>query len=122
MLIFLVALLLGAALFTDGSYRPFVKLTPQDISSVTIQLASGEAHRFQDTASIHAAVLVLQQINILFSADPQGDALATVEVEFTTGQAARLILYAHCLSIDDKSYSLSASASEALLSGLKAIR
>lgn len=122
-MIFLVALLLSAVLFTDGSYRPFIKLTPQDIASVTIQLGGEEAHNFKDAASIDAAARGLQQINILFSADPKDDdALASIEVEFAGGQTAHLVLYPHCLTIDDKSYSLSTPASEALLSGFQSIR
>ena len=122
LLIFLVLLLLGALLFTDGSYRPFVKLTAQDIASVTIQLGDEEARCLHSGGSLREAVRVLQQISILFSASPEDEALARVEIEFISGQHAQLTLYAYCLSIDGKSYSLSRLASEELLSGLAEIR
>ena len=122
LLIFLVLLLLGALLFTDGSYRPFVKLTAQDIASVTIQLGDEEARCLHSADSLREAVRVLQQISILFSASPEDEALARVEIEFISGQLAQLTLYAYCLSIDGKSYSLSRLASEELLSGLAEIR
>ena len=61
LLIFLVLLLLGALLFTDGSYRPFVKLTAQDIASVTIQLGDEEARCLHSAGSLREAVRVSQR-------------------------------------------------------------
>ncbi len=121
LLIFLVVLLLGTIYFTDGNYRPFMNLTPQDVSSISIQLEDEEPLIYQDYATIDTVTQLLQQIDILFSASPQGEPLAELDITFISGQSAHLTLYAHCLSIDDKSYFISSETSRDMLTKLETI-
>lgn len=109
------ALLLAGVIFGEGSYKPFVRLTPEDLHEVTVALADEAPKTLRSPAQLARCAQALSSISVLFTCDAGENALASLEVEFSTGEKAEIRLYALALSLDEKAYSLSPEESAALL-------
>lgn len=119
--IFLVIIFLFVLHFTDGTYKPFVKLTAQDIQEITVTIDKHEPVTYTDLEAHQSCAALLQQIELKFSADAQSEPLAVIEITFSTQMQTTLAVYKNSLAIDEKIYALTQSQVQTLLKGIAEI-
>ncbi len=116
-----VILLLCGLLFGEKSYKPFRKLTGDELLSAVLTLGAKETLDLSSPQTLSRCAAAMREISVLFSGEEDGEALAVLEAELSGGAHVVITLYENAVALDERTYSISPSESAALLKHFEAI-
>ncbi len=120
-LLLAAVLLLAGVVFGEGSYKPFKRLTADELVSVRVNIGQTQGAETRDAQALSRTADALRTVSVLFTCGAGEEALAELEVLFKSGESAVLTLYPEALTLDGKTYILSPEDSAALLSRIRGI-